>query len=227
MMEKGHIKVTDEWLYKYMPVVDAAIVQRLEGAVERHPLSRACERKMKGLICREKYGLYSSSKGLWKRIAAIFVGIIGAFSLVTLGAKAFKMVYFEASVDDYGDHVIKTFEVYEDAPFVVCEPEYIPEGYELYETLGDGVARISYYQNEEGELLVMSQFKAMEGATYMADSEYDSEEIINAFGEDIGVKIYTTGLKYVYYEYGNSVFILSADNLSVEEIGKILNGWIG
>ena len=61
----------------------------------------------------------------------------------------------------------------------------------------------------------------------MADSEYDFVEIIYTSVGEVEIKLYETGPKYVYYEYGNSVFVLWADDLSVEEIGKIIDGWIG
>ena len=68
------VKVTDEWLYKYMPVVDAAIIQELEGRVDtEYEFSRKFERKMKRLIKREAHPWIGVVQNIIKRVAVFFV----------------------------------------------------------------------------------------------------------------------------------------------------------
>ena len=46
-----HIKVTDEWLYKYMPIVDEAIIESLEKQVNyEYKFSKKFEKKMQRVI---------------------------------------------------------------------------------------------------------------------------------------------------------------------------------
>ena len=227
MSGNRHIQVTDEWLYKYMPVVDEAMIRRLETSTNKHiPFSRAFERKMRKLIRREKYGLLMQARGGLKRIAAVFVGLISAFSLVTFGVQADRLVFFKTIVKDFGDHVLKQFEVHGEGEFVVNEPGYIPEGYELCELLSDNNTAMWLYQNGYMEALSMDQFRAGEGAIYAIDSEYQYVKQVDTSVGDIEIKIYESGFKYVYLEYKNSIYTLSADNLSIEENVKICEEWI-
>lgn len=229
MCEKksNHIQVTDEWLYKYMPVVDEAIIRSLEMATEgTYSFSKSHKRNMRRVIFRERYGLFWQSTGILKRIAALFVGVIGAFSLVTFGVEAFRMIYYGTFVEEYEDHVVKTFEVYEDAPFVPCEPEYIPEGYELVES-GKSVVDIYFsFKNGDGKWLLLSQTKALNTTTYAINSEYDYQEEMQIFDEIVKVDAYNSGQKYIFYEYGNCIFEVDADALTLEEIEKVFENWI-
>ena len=43
-----NIEITDEWLYKYMPVVDEALIRGIEQAVDNeHRFSDRFERRMR------------------------------------------------------------------------------------------------------------------------------------------------------------------------------------
>ncbi len=227
MSESSRIQVTDEWLYKYMPVVDKAMVRSLETAAGKAcPISKGCERKMRKLMRREKYGLLMQIRGSLKSVIAIFVGLIGVFSFVTLGVEADRLVFFKTIVTDFGDHVVKQFEAYGDEEFVINEPGYIPEGYELCELLSDNSVAMYLYKNVDGATLSMDQFRAGEEAIYTIDTEYQYVEKVHTAVGEIEVKMYESGFKYVYHEYKNSIYTLSAENLSIEEIVKICEDWV-
>ena len=50
------MKVTDEWLYEKMPIVDAAMVRQLEvGTKKDYVFSDKFRKRMKRLIQKEKY----------------------------------------------------------------------------------------------------------------------------------------------------------------------------
>ena len=50
------MKVTDEWLYEKMPIVDAAMVRQLEvGTQKKYVFSDKFRKRMKRLIQKEKY----------------------------------------------------------------------------------------------------------------------------------------------------------------------------
>ena len=227
MSGKRRIQVTDEWLYTYMPVVDEAVVRGVEASVgKEYSISKGCERKMNKLIRREKYGLLMQMRGGLKRVAAIIVGLIGTFSLITLGVEADRLVFFKTIVTDFGDHVVKQFEAYGDEEFVINEPQYIPEGYELSELLSDNNVAMYLYKDVDGAILSMDQFRAGEEAIYTIDTEYQYVEKVHTAVGEIEVKMYESGFKYVYHEYKSAVYTLSAENLSIEEIVKICEDWI-
>ena len=50
------MKVTDEWLYEKMPIVDAAMVRQLEVCTQKdYVFSDKFRKRMKRLIQKEKY----------------------------------------------------------------------------------------------------------------------------------------------------------------------------
>ena len=50
------MKVTDEWLYEKMPIVDAAMVRQLEVCTQKdYVFSDKFKKRMKRMIQKEKY----------------------------------------------------------------------------------------------------------------------------------------------------------------------------
>ena len=70
-----NVKVTDEWLYQYMPVVDTAIIQELEKQVDieyfDYKFSKKFNHKMKLLMQEERFPLRKSIYGISKNAAKI------------------------------------------------------------------------------------------------------------------------------------------------------------
>ena len=59
----SNMKVTDDWLYQYMPVVDEALIRGIEDSTDyEHQFSEQFEKKMEQLIRREKR---DARKGRW------------------------------------------------------------------------------------------------------------------------------------------------------------------
>lgn len=74
------MKVTDEWLYEKMPIVDAAMVRQLEvGTQKDYVFSDKFRKRMKRLIQKEKY-MYAEKqlKKITQKIAAAAVRKHGA-----------------------------------------------------------------------------------------------------------------------------------------------------
>ena len=66
------MKVTDEWLYEKMPIVDAAMVRQLEVCTQKdYVFSDKFRKRMKRLIQKEKY-MYAEKqlKKITQKIAA-------------------------------------------------------------------------------------------------------------------------------------------------------------
>ena len=60
------IKVTDDWLYQYMPVVDEALIRGIEDSTDyEYQFSEQFEKKMEQLIRREKR---DAQKDRWKTL---------------------------------------------------------------------------------------------------------------------------------------------------------------
>ena len=70
------MKVTDEWLYEKMPIVDAAMVRQLEVCTQKkYVFSDKFRKRMKRLIQKEKY-MYAEKqlKKITQKIAAAACG---------------------------------------------------------------------------------------------------------------------------------------------------------
>ena len=60
----SNMKVTDDWLYQYMPVVDEALIRGIEDSTDyEYQFSEQFEKKMEQLIRRENR---DAQKGRWK-----------------------------------------------------------------------------------------------------------------------------------------------------------------
>ena len=78
------MKVTDEWLYEKMPIVDAAMVRQLEvGTQKDYVFSDKFRKRMKRLIRKEKYmQVEKQLKKITQKIAAVaLVMIVGALTV--------------------------------------------------------------------------------------------------------------------------------------------------
>ena len=95
------MKVTDEWLYEKMPIVDAAIIQRLEEGEEKdYVFTNHFIKAMNRLIQRETYmDAAKLVKRITQRAAVIvLVMLLGALA-VPMSVKAYQAQLF---------HTIKT-----------------------------------------------------------------------------------------------------------------------
>ena len=95
------MKVTDEWLYAKMPIVDAAMVRQLEACTQKdYVFSDEFRKRMKRLIQKEKY-MYAEKqlKKITQKIAAAaLVMLVGALT-VTMSGEAYRVHFF---------HTVKT-----------------------------------------------------------------------------------------------------------------------
>ncbi len=218
------VEVTDQWLYKYMPVVDEAIIQELENNIEECEFSDRFERKMRKLMWQEAHSWIGTFVKYAKRVAIIFGCIISSMLVVTMSVEAYRIKFFETLETIYRKAIVYTYtDEDEEAEFRILEPTYIPEGYHEYQEeiiLGHSINYI--YENEDKEWITWRQLMAHEGLTVGVDLEYDKEEKVEINGAIASVRTYDYGRCYIYYEYENYVILLSADNLSTEEAVKIL-----
>lgn len=218
------IKVTDEWLYKYMPIVDEAIIQELEkGTDYEYKFSDKFERRMKKLIWREAHTWINVFYRQSKRAAIFLFCIISSMFLLSMSVQANRIKFFETVKTIFEDSVLYSYFVNENQESFVCnEPEYIPAGYqEIDRVLVERLFSITY-ENEYGELITWDQMLIQDGGSMVIDSEYDTQIVREIKGDKAIISLYADGYVGVYYEHGKYVYMLTADSLPIEEIYSIV-----
>ena len=91
------VEVTDEWLYKYMPVVNSAIIRELEKQADySHRFSQRFERKMKRLIRKEALGILAIIGEIAKYVAVVIICILGIALAVTMSVEAYRAKFFDS-----------------------------------------------------------------------------------------------------------------------------------
>ena len=111
-----------------------------------------------------------------------------------------------------------------DIGFQKREFEYLPDGYYLIEEISDGNINTTIYSNESGEQIIIDQHLVSDNRQITMDLEYSEEKEVEVKGLPLLIYIYEDGFVSAYYEYQESVFILSADKISDDEIIKIIEG---
>ena len=220
------IDITDDLLYKYMPVVDEAIVNKVEENVdEEYTFSPDFKKKM------EKTIRYEKSRHFWKKLSksgrkvAIFALVILGFTLTaTVSVQAYRLKFFETIkrvFDDSYRYTYKETTTNNDEGLVECKLGYIPEGYELETESGIAIVHTWIYENAENSQIVIDQHLVTDSLDISFDSEYDSEEVFEIDENTLKIYWYKDGTSYAYYEYGNCVIVMVIDDLSSDEIVKI------
>lgn len=218
------VKVTDEWLYKYMPVVDAAIIQELEGRVDtEYEFSRKFERKMKRLIKREAHPWIGVMQNIIKRVAVFFIGVIGITLIFTMSVEAYRVKFFETIKTIFEDSFMLSYFTESDTNKLASrEPTYIPDGYqEIDRTENENYLSI-IYENDKGEMLLWDQMLVTDGGSMTFDLEYDEEESKVISGSRATVFLYENGYKSIYYEYEDYSYMVVAESLSKEELYRMI-----
>jgi hypothetical protein len=223
-----HVKVTDEWLYKYMPVVDTAIIQELEKQVNiEYQFSRKFKRKMKRLIRREAQPWIEAAQNIMKRIAVFFIGVMGVLLSATMSVEAYREKFFETTKTFFSDSVLyHYFSDEEEVSFQNREPNYIPDGYDERERIESVISLIIIYENNLGEQIVWEQKLVVDGSNMVLDSEYDSMETREIDGSTAFVYSYSDGYVMAYYEHEQYVYYITADRLESEEMFHIISSTV-
>ncbi len=215
-----HMKVTDEWLYKYMPIVDAAIIHELESKTDmNYNFSKKFEKKMKRLIRKEAHPWLEIVQSIGKRVAVFLIGIIGVTFLFTMSVEAHREKFFETVKLFWEDSFI--FSYFTDTntnKLISSEPTYVPGGYVEIDRGGNENYLSITYQNQEGELLLWDQMLVTDGGSMTFDLEYDKEERKDIHGSEAIIYIYSNGFKSGYYEYEEYCYMVVTESLSVDEI---------
>lgn len=125
-----HIKATDEWLYKYMPIVDEAIIRELEETADyEYQFCNKFERNMKNLIWEETHPWIDVFYRQSKRAVIFLFCIVSFLFLLSISVQANRIKFFETVKTIWEDSVLYFYFVDETQDgFVRNELEYVPAG---------------------------------------------------------------------------------------------------
>lgn len=224
-----YVEVTDEWLYKYMPIVDAAIIQELESRIEtEYEFSRKFEHRMKRLIRREEHHWIGMVQNVMKRVAVFLVGLIGAALICTMSVEAYRVKFFETIKTIFEDAFKLSYHTEMDSNKLVSrEPIYIPDGYQEVERTGNENYLSIIYENDEGELLLWDQMLVTDGGSLTFDLEYEQEDSKVINGSIATVFLYEEGYKSLYYECEEYSYMVVTESLDKEELYRMIESIFG
>lgn len=221
----GKIRVTDEWLYKYMPIVDEAIIRELEKKTDyNYQFSGRFERRMKKLIKRESHPWMDSFYRLSKRAALLFTCVLSSLLVITMSVQAYRTRFFDTVKSIWEDSIVYSYFVDQNQGTIQCnEPQFIPEGYQATERIVLDHWFSATYTNKDGKIITWDQMLVHDGSELVADIEYEQQIIKDVNGKNIVISLYPDGFVYAYCEYDKYVYALTADNLSIDDVCMIFD----
>lgn len=226
----ARIRVTDEWLYQYMPMAAEALLKEMEREVDYgYIFSAGFEKRMKRLLRRERYmkiwNVVHSAGGKGVRIAVIVLMLV--FVLST-GIKAYQAAFFDTIRTVWEDSMLYRYmtNTKGSEELAVHEPSYLPEGYLCVEKNVNESFSEYLYEDKAGGQLICQQEMVQDGKTVIYDNEFD--EKITVFINDCTAEVYRydDGVTCSYLEYGNYVYTIFAENISIEDIRQIFLNWL-
>ena len=217
------IEVTDEWLYKYMPIVDEAIIRELEDGTDYgYQFSAKFERRMKFVLWKEEHPWISAAYRQLKRAAVLGICVAVGLLILTMSVEGNRRKLFDTIRTLREDSAVYTYLTdEEDGEFQKREPAYLPEGYrEVKRSSTEAHFRLTF-ENRLGERISWDQWLALDKGSIVLDTEYESQMTCEVDGKFVTVCTYSDGFKRAYCEHGEYVYILTADNMATEEICKM------
>lgn len=216
------MKITDEWLYEYMPKVEKAILDEVADQPDLpFEPSEKFERKMKRLIRQSRYPkMHFRYMKKTERVAAaiVLMGIITGAA--TFGVKATEPMRMEI-MDRiwHRDYVEEYYSVTGDGR--VKYLTYIPEGYELVKE--DKDIYWAEYQNASGDKIEYNVWVLSDGAGVTRDTEFEHVEYVKLRGTTVEIGYKDTGWIICFWEEDNALYCFGADNLEKEDLIKMIS----
>ena len=227
-MEK--IQVTDEWLYRYMPVAAEALLEDMEKEVDyKYEFTVGFEKKMKRLMHWERRrNVRSKVYKVGRKCAYIAAVSIVLTFLISMSIEAYRIAFFDTIKTVWEDSFLYQYiaDGREDEKPELHAPDYIPEGYVLVEENVMEVIAEYVYENKEGVLLICQQEVIIEDRTVVYDNEYDEKAYLSLNGYSAEMYRYEDGTVYAYFEFGSSIYTIFAKQLSAGDIEQIFLHWV-
>ena len=223
------IQVTDEWLYKYMPVAAEALLEDMERKVDyKYEFSTGFEKRMKRLFRRERHmELWNAVHRVGRKcihIAAVAMVLAFIFSM---SIEANRIAFFNTVRMAWENSFLYRY-IADDGKegFAAHAPANIPERY-IY--VGENVNEFFseyLYEDKAGVQLICQQEMVTDGKAVVYDNEYEEKTTLSLNGYTAEVYRYENGTIYAYFEYGSCIYTIYAEELSVEDISQIFLNWV-
>lgn len=220
----SRVVVTDEWLYKYMPIVDAAMLRAIESEVDyNYIFSEDYERKMKKVIRQESRMWVGDFMRFARKAAVVVICILAALFALTMSVEAYRTKFFQTVKEIWEDSVIYTYfsEVNEEG-FREMEPQYIPEGYSEVSRVSVEDYFFIMYKDGEGNYISWHQVLATDNRYNIIDNSYEVQEIKEVNNGIATISIYSNGYIGVHYQNEQYAYIINANNIELNDIYNIL-----
>lgn len=220
----SRVVVTDEWLYKYMPIVDAAMLRAIESEVDyNYIFSENYERKMKKVIRQEARMWVGDFMRFARKAAVVVICILAALFALTMSVEAYRTKFFQTVKEIWEDSVIYTYfsEVNEEG-FREMEPQYIPEGYSEVSRVSVDDYFFIMYKDSEGNYISWHQVLATDNRYNIIDDSYEVQEIREVNNGIATISIYSNGYIGVHYQKEQYAYIINANNVDLNDIYNIL-----
>lgn len=224
------IQVTDEWLYRYMPMAAEAFLEDIEKEIDyKYEFTAGFEKKMKRLLRWERNrsirnAVYKVGK---KCLHIAAVAMVFVF-LCSMSIEAYRIVFFDTIKTVWEDSFLYRYiaDYKGDEQPEPHAPAYIPEG---YVSAGENANElfIEYlYVDGAGRQLICQQEMIVEGRLVVYDSEYGEKTALSIKGYTAELYRNEDGTIYAYLELGSSIYTIFAEVLSVEDIREIFLHWV-
>lgn len=218
------VKVSDELLYKYMPVADAEMIRELESQVDTdYQFSHKFKKRMRHLIREEAHPWLKTVWVFEKRVAAFFFGVIGSVLIFTMSVEACREKFFETCKTFFEDSVLYSYFLPEESgTFQKSEPAFIPEGYSEIRRIENDISLIIIFENIVGEQIIWEQRLIGNESNIVLDTEYETQQTREIDGSPVTVYLYSDGYAMAYYEREKYVYLITADKLDSEDLFSMI-----
>ena len=227
----SNMKVTDDWLYQYMPVVDEALIRGIEDSTDyEYQFSERFEKNMEQLIRRENR---DARKDRWKAFTGRLMQNVRKSAGYTAVAAACVVLLIltgallgqQGSRDTAGSAPIRENQG-AGTDFSEKSPACMPDGYRLVSEQDDATSYEMVYENDMGIICTLRQETEITGSTVAPGSDFRRKESVQLEGALIEIYWYEDGSSYSYCVYENCAYTVEAEQLSAEEIEEIYTNWI-
>lgn len=159
-----------------------------------------------------------------KKVAIIFITVISISFIFTMSVEAYRIKFFETVCRIYEDSIKYSYSlVDENEIFQYTEPTYIPKDYIEVGRIDSSISLIIIYENSVGEQIIWEQQSVLEDTGMYIDLEYDAKEVRQIDGLPATIYSYMDGYVIAYYEYGEYVYLITADRLDNEELFQLID----
>lgn len=227
----SNMKVTDDWLYQYMPVVDEALIRGIEDSTDyEYQFSERFEKNMEQLIRRENR---DARKDRWKAFTGRLMQNVrksagymaAAAACVVLLILTGALLGQQGSRDTAGSAPIRENQG-AGTDFSEKSPACMPDGYRLVSEQEDATSYEMVYENDMGIICTLRQETEITGSTAAPGSDFRRKESVQLEGALIEIYWYEDGSSYSYCAYENCAYTVEAEQLGTEEIEEIYMNWI-